>query len=434
MKRISVVPFCCMLLILGSVSDGFAQCGLLAGPMIGNTTMLEVTIWVQTKCAETVRMEYWVSGKPDTTWTSEPVMTTSAHGFCAHLIADNVKPATAYDYRILVDDEPVELPFATTFQTQSQWVTEPPEFTFVAGSCAYINDPLYEHPGKPYGGDYQIFSSILSDDPDFMVWLGDNIYLRDVDFGSRTGIYRRYTLMRSTPELRPLLASVSHYATWDDHDFGPNDSDGSYWDKTLTLEAFKDYWANPDYGVGGTEGVAGSFTWGDCQFFLLDDRWYREPQGKGNTYFGTTQIHWLIDALRYSKSSFKFICTGGQILNDAAVFENYAVYAKERQALLDSLDKYHIHGVVFLTGDRHHSEISRVQAQDGNIFYDITSSPFTSTPSPHPEEPNHNRVPGAMVSVRNYALISVSGPLNKRVCHVTFKDADGNVQYEYFLK
>ena len=185
------------------------------------------------------------------------------------------------------------------------------------------------------------------------------------------GIHRqvsiiRYTHTRSLPEIQPLLASTHHYATWDDHDYGPNDSDRSFSGKELTLKAFKDFWANPNYGVGGTEGVTGTFFWQDCQFFIMDDRWYRAPRHGTGEYFGKAQLTWLIDALRYSKASYKFICAGGQVLNDAAVFENYVQFPEERQALLDSLDRYNIKGVVFLTGDRHHSEISRMQTADGD--------------------------------------------------------------------
>lgn len=412
-----------------------AQCGLQSGPMAGYSDMREVMIWVQTKCAQEVQLRYWLAGRPDTSWISDPVMTKGEQGYCAHLIADRVTPGNEYDYEILIDGKKVELSYPATFVTQSlfQWRRDPDDFTFVAGSCHYVNEEIYDRPGRTYGGDYDIFSSIHADDPDMMVWLGDNIYLREVDWNSKTGIYHRNTHTRALPELQPLLASTHHYAIWDDHDYGPNDSDRSYWDKDITLQAFKDFWANPNYGVGGTEGITGTFFWGDCQFFMMDDRWYRAPRHGTGQYFGDEQMTWLLDALRYSNASYKFICNGGQVINDAAVFENYAQFPAERQTLLDSIDKYNVKGVVFLTGDRHHSEISRMQTADGDVFYDITSSALTSTTTPHPDEPNNYRIPGSMIGVRNYALISVTGPLNDRKCKVVFKDAKGVVLNEYVL-
>lgn len=427
--------YCFVISLYFGHGTAVAQCGLQSGPMPGHSDMLEVMVWVQTKCAQEVSMRYWPEQNPGQSYMSQPVMTSHARGYCAHLIADAVTPGNTYLYEILIDGEKVAVPYPLKFVTQRlwQWRTDPADFTFAAGSCAYINEEVYDRPGRPYGGEYEIFSRIHRDKPDFMVWLGDNIYLREVDWNSRTGIYHRYTHARSLPELQPLLSGTHHYATWDDHDYGPNDSDRSYWLKDVALQAFKDFWVNPNYGVGGTEGITGTFFWEDCQFFMMDDRWYRGPRGKDADYFGETQLTWLIDALRFSRAPFKFICTGGQIISDAAVYENYAVFARERQMLLDSIDKYDIRGVVFLTGDRHHSEISRMQTPKGNVFYDITSSALTSGTGLH-EEPNNHRIPNSMIGVRNYALISVSGPRTSRTCRVVFKNSMGEVLFEHELK
>jgi len=408
-----------------------AQCGLQSGPMVGAGDLLEVTVWIQTKCEQKVQMTYWESGFHDLTQQSAIVMTSADHGYTAHLIADKVEPGKKYEYIIFIDDREQAFPYPTSFKTQSLWQyrTEPQDFRFVVGSCTYINEPAYDRPGKPYGGGYEIFSKIYEDHPDLMLWIGDNIYLREPDWNTPTGIYHRYTHTRSLPEFQPLLASTHHYAIWDDHDYGPNDSDRSFWGKENTLKAFKDFWANPNYGVGGTEGITGSFTWEDCQFFMMDDRWYRAAR-LGTDYYGEKQLAWLLDVLRYSKATYKFICSGGQVLSDVVDPENYMFFAAERKALLDSLDKYNTTGVVFLTGDHHHAEVSKMTTPDGDVFYDITASPLTSTSYDHTDEPNHLRLPGSIFGVRNYAVLDVSGPLKDRKCKLTLKDGGGKVLYE----
>ena len=413
------------------MSNISAQCGLQSGPMVGAGDLLEVTVWIQTKCEQKVQMKYWESGKPEPSWLSAIVMTSADHGYTAHLIADKVEPGKNYQYAILIDGKELTLPYPASFKTQSLWQyrTDPQDFRFVVGSCTYVNEPAYDRPGKPYGGGFEIFSRIYDDQPDMMLWIGDNIYLREPDWNTRTGIYHRYTHTRSLPEFQPLLASTHHYAIWDDHDYGPNDSDRSFWGKENTLKAFKDFWANPNYGVGGTEGITGSFTWEDCQFFMMDDRWYRASR-LGTDYYGEKQLAWLLDALKQSKATYKFICNGGQVLSDAADHDNYILFAAERKVLLDSLDKFNITGVVFLTGDHHHAEVSKLTTPDGDVFYDITSSPLTSSSYDHTKEPNHLRLPGSIFGVRNYALIDVSGPLKDRKCKLTLKDGEGKVLYE----
>ena len=50
-----------------------------------------------------------------------------------------------------------------------------------------------------------IFSKAMhAQRPDLMLWLGDNTYLREVDWYTRTGFIHRYTHTRSLPELQPL--------------------------------------------------------------------------------------------------------------------------------------------------------------------------------------------------------------------------------------
>ena len=113
------------------------------------------------------------------------------------------------------------------------------------GSGAYFNEARYDRSGNPYGDGYEIYSNMAKAGADFMIWLGDNIYLREPDWNSWSGIIHRYTHDRAIPELQEFLASTHHYAIWDDHDYGPNNSDRGYWNKNQTMEAFKIFWANP---------------------------------------------------------------------------------------------------------------------------------------------------------------------------------------------
>jgi alkaline phosphatase D len=234
--------------------------------------------------------------------------------------------------------------------------------------------------------------------------------------------------------MQPLLSAMHHYAIWDDHDFGPNDSNGIYWGKDITREAFVDFWANPNYGVNGLGGITGTYSWNDCQFFLLDNRWDRTPQSSEGSILGEEQMTWLIDALRSSNASFKFICIGGQVVSDYAAFENHAVYGAERKKLLHLIDDYDIQNVVFLTGDRHHSEISRYETPDGQVIWDITSSALTSGTYDHTDEPNSFRYEDSMIGKNNYAVISISGKRKKRKLKVEFKDAEGKKIKKYKLE
>ena len=161
------------------------------------------------------------AGRGDVWQQTASVESDEKHGHTAHLELTGLEPGTDYDVVMVVGGK--ELTESMEVSTQVLWDyrMDPPPFSFVTGSCAYINEPEYDRPGRPYGGGYEIFESMAAEDPDMMLWLGDNIYLREVDFQSYSGFLHRYSHMRQTPEMADLLKACPQYAIWDDHDFGP---------------------------------------------------------------------------------------------------------------------------------------------------------------------------------------------------------------------
>lgn len=399
--------------------------------MLGYTDMFETMLWVQTKSAAKVQFAYWVKDSLDAgKFFTESVRTAKEKAFTAHLVADKVLPGRVYDYQLLINDKPVVFDYPTTFQTQPLWKfrTDPPDVKIALGSCAYVNEPAYDRPGKAYGGDYQIFGAIHRQQPDLMLWLGDNTYLREPDWFTRTGFLHRYTHTRSLPELQPLLASTHHYAIWDDHDYGTNDSDRSFIYKELATEVFEMFWGNPTYGLPGEDGITSYFQWGDVDFFLMDDRYFRTPNERktGNCkYLGTAQFDWLIDALVASKATFKFVAVGGQVLTTYPKYETYInLCPEERIELLRRIEQEGIKNVIFLTGDRHHTELSKLVNDSGHAVYDFTVSPLTSG-AHTTDEPNLLRVPGTLVTQRNFGTMEISGPRKQRSLTMRIFDSNG---------
>ena len=401
--------------------------------MLGYSEMKEVLLWVQTTEAADVQIAYWPEGDKSAQQMTDAYTTHKAEVFTAKLLADQVEPGTTYEYELQINGKSVKFDYPTTFQTQElwQWRKDPPTFTMALGSCSYVNEPVYDRPNNSYGGDYHIFQSIHKMRPDAMLWLGDNMYLREADWFSRTGIMHRYTHTRSLPEMQPLLATTHNYAIWDDHDYGPNDSDRSYIHKNTTLEAFRLFWGNPTYGLTGeASGITTMFQWADMDFFLMDNRYFRKPNHRKSgeaVYFGETQLEWLIDALASSSSPFKFVATGGQILNTEAVYENYIRLAPEERAyLLGRIEEEGITGVIFLTGDRHHTELNSYTNASGNVVYDLTVSPLTSgSGSNRDGENNAARDEGTLVVQRNFGLMTLSGPRRERELLIQIFDVDG---------
>ena len=422
--------------LLTIYASGFSQNSVIqSGPMVGYCEMKEAVIWLQTTKNVPVKVEYFTTDNPKEIFTSENYSSSKENGFTYHIILDKLQPSKKYKYNVFVDNKKIILPYETSFSSKKLWLwrEDAPDFTVALGSCAYVNEPDLDRPGKGYGSNYGIFESISAKNPDVMLWGGDNIYLREADWDSQTGINHRYTHSRSVKEMQPLLAKTQNFAIWDDHDFGPNDSDRGFYNKHLTQKAFKNFWANKSYGMDAdqNEGIYSTFNWGDAQFFLLDNRFFKTPNDRKTgkrDLLGDKQMEWLIDNLITSKATFKVIVIGGQFISTAEVYENYSNYADEKSKLLKEITDNKINGVLFISGDRHHTELSLQSRENAYSLMDWTVSPLTSghgNLEKLAKEPNTNRVDGSLFAQHAFGTLSFSGNKENRQMKMTLFDKEG---------
>lgn len=424
------------LMLLFSNTISFSQNLLQSGPMVGYSTMREVCLWVQTTKEAKVKFAYWKQNDVKNKFYTNEIATKSHDGFTAKLYCKNLEGGQVYSYELLINGKKVNRSYEMKFQTQKlwQWRSDAPDFSFVIGSCNYVNEPESDRPGKPYGANHEIFKSIHEKKPDFMIWLGDNFYYREGDWDSWSGIIHRNTHSRSLAELQPLWASVHHYSIWDDHDFGPNDSDRGFWNKERTLEAFKLFWPNPSFGINGKPGITTYFQWSDVEFFLLDNRYYKTPNDRKEeekVILGDEQVNWLIDNLSYSRAPFKIVAVGGQFLNPNTGTENFSRVPKEKEKILTALEKNRIEGVVFINGDIHRSEISMLSRDNSYPIYDFTVSPLTAGPSKIYDNPL--RIESTAYADRNFAKFELTGTRKNRILKCTLFDVTGKEVWAYSI-
>lgn len=412
----------------------------LNGPMLGALEIREARIWVQSRQPARLRLQYWLSSKPQQSFWTAAIDTSPEQELAHTFLLERLQAGSEYQYRIELNGQ--LQPGTYRFKTQADWIkrTDPPQLKIALGSCVYLNDPQADPPGQILGGDYGIFEQIQQQQPDLMLWLGDNVYLRPSEYYSAAGISDRYRQLRELPELQNLLHSTAHYAIWDDHDYGDNDSDRSYRLRPQALQIFESYWANPAYGQPELPGVFSRFVWSDVEFFLTDNRYYRAPFRESNNpdkdFFGPAQLQWLKESLSNSTASFKLIVLGNQTLNTRTPSENMYSYAREFQEFLGWLTQSGIKGVVLLSGDRHHSELLKLNRPGSYPLYEWTVSPLTSKAYPPFEQEASipERVPGSLLSERNFGLIEVQGPTNQRRLILKLHDAQGKLRWSYQLR
>lgn len=429
---------------------------IIAGPMLGQVEYRDAVIWVHAVTGVKAQLKYWKKADPqmvpkgaglDVKRTAELNKNNTITAIAQyqpdagaqgqniiHFLLTDLEVNTTYEYQVTAGSTTGPIASFTTKELW-QWRKPYPEFSFLTGSCSYMNQPQYDRPGRPYGGDSSIYDTMAKDNASFMLWLGDNWYTREVDYFSVRGLWYRAAYDRSRPILQNFLGKMPHYAIWDDHDFGPNDMGREYTLKEDSRKVFSAYWANPSYGENGM-GIYTKMSHGDVDIFMLDDRTWRSSDrlqdsvdGRPNPLkrmFGEQQMEWLKNALAGSLATFKVIATGSQVLNPKSPFDCFRKFPVEYNELMQFIRSQKIHGVVFLTGDRHHSEVIKVDGLVGYPMYDITVSPLTSGTHVFGNEEKENpyRVFG-LDQKQNYGKISFSGKPKDRKMTVSFIGVKG---------
>ena len=413
----------------------YAQPRVIAGPMLAGVELRDVRVWTEVSSeVKSVSIRY---GKSGTEQKSEAgYYGTLGKPFNPITVTvGGLEPNTSYDYTIYINGKKTDRTGSFTTKELWQWRKPAPDFSFLAGSCSYFNEASYDRPGRAYGQDSSIFTPMAKEKSEFMLWLGDAWYTREVDYYSEWGLWNRASRDRSLGVLQPLWKAMPHYGIWDDHDFGPNNSGKSYELKETSRQVFNAYFPNKSCGENG-QGIYTKIQHNDADFFLTDDRWWRSDDRTKDSIngapnpdkrmLGPQQMEWLKDALLASNAVFKFIVMGSQALNDVSPYDKWTDFPIERQELLDFIRFYKINGVVFMSGDRHHSEVIKMTRPGTYPLYDVTVSPLTSGTHVFdgPEKNNPLRVFG-LDQKNNYGRFTIAGPKGSRKLTVDFLGTKG---------
>ena len=405
---------------------GDAKASLAAAPFAGHCTHLSVRIWLQSSGDAKAVIEYWPQdgGDRDARKTS-PVALREKDMYAAIVDIADLRAATRYAYRIVLDSHRAS--GTCQFRTSPAPGAIPADFRLYFGSCAYTE--TMSPSGNPYGDEFHIFDRMAEQMqadklPHFMLWLGDNLYLRPkgkflgvADFDNAARMAGRYREVRGMKMLQKLFAATHHYAIWDDHDYGSNDADKSFAYKDDALRLFGQYWPNPHMGSTELPGTWCKFTHEDAEFHLLDDRFHRDAEKAAaspeKAMFGPAQMAWLKKSLRDSNATFKVIANGSQLLSehDNGSHSGWHSYQAERDEFLVWLAREKIAGLVFLSGDRHNTQVFRLALVGAPVIYEFSCSPLTSRlyKLDKRERANPRLVKELVVEARNFGTLEFAG-------------------------
>jgi len=154
--------------------------------MNGQVELRTASIWVEASPDLTPELRYWKKGDTKINY-GKPTTFPDALRQGYNPVIFNIGGLdiqTTYEYQVVLQGDrksPVKSDGQFTTKELWQFRKPAPDFSFITGSCSYMNQPPYDRPGKPYGGDSSIYESMAKENAAFMLWLGDNWYTREVD-------------------------------------------------------------------------------------------------------------------------------------------------------------------------------------------------------------------------------------------------------------
>jgi alkaline phosphatase D len=282
-----------------------------------------------------------------------------------------------------------------------------------------------------------IWDAVLAANPDLFVFLGDNIYGDTRDMNE---LRAKYGKLAAIPGFQRLKAAMPMVATWDDHDFGENDAGAEYPMKEESRRLFLEFWGEPaESPRWSRDGIYTSYVFGPrgrrVQVILPDLRfnrtqitkldlgthtykeWEEAKRAAGTfvpgpyarspdpaaTMLGERQWSWLEKQFEVP-AELRIVASSLQVLADFPGWEAWINYARDHQRLIEVIREKRASGVVFISGDTHYAELSKLDVNVPYTLWDLTSSGLTEV---WPVDvPNANRV-GAHVREPNFGLIEI---------------------------
>ncbi len=398
MRRITA-----FLMFLISISLCYGQT-ITHSPVVGGVTSSEASFVVRTENTDSVKVELSTDNTFSSVLSSNYfVVNNEIDGF-VKLSIQGLTSDTKYFYRFVTNeiryDDGRERYFKT-FPTEGT----SSDFKFTFGSC---QQERFDE--ASYFGD--IFPVIAMENNAFFIEQGDWTYpdstdtpadpqnYFSVDYNRVIDTYKaRYTFEYP---MYVLLENTPVAYTYDDHDVSDNDCDSTYPGIDNSIKGFIEMF--PGYNLPAPDkGIWHKFTYGNSEIFMVDNRSKRSPNIDGmefitpdsaifnpadhHTILGTDQMNWLLEGLKNSDATWKFISSGTpfnpgwraaiewalsfQGIVDQVVFPivgtvsptEIAIHAADKWSgfpndiikLISFIIENQIENVIFLTGDSHNA-------------------------------------------------------------------------------
>lgn len=312
------------------------------------------------------------------------------------------------------------------------------------GSCLHQDKP------QP------IWEAVLEERPELFVFLGDTVYGDTEDMSELAQIYAK---QYHHPDFQHFRQACPYVGIWDDHDYGANDAGVEWTHKEVSKVLMLEFLQEPPASARRKRpGAYVSYSYGPIgkrvQLILLDTRWFRDKlhrlplkeakfrnrtTGKGPylpspdpqaKVLGEAQWSWLEAQLR-EPAEVRLIGSSIPVLHEKTCWETWDNFPHERERLYKLIRDTRAEGVIFLSGDSHRGEFSRVDDKTDYPLWEVNSSGLTENGRSRP--PNTNRM-GSMFMKDNFGLIRFDWELPDPQIILEIRDVAGDLVMQSFLR
>lgn len=229
-------------------------------------------------------------------------------------------------------------------------VTFPPYgaaiFTIGLGSCANT------------ASNHVVFQTIRGHNPLLFLHLGDFHY-QNIAVNDPNMFRAAYRSVLASANQSNLYRSTAVNYVWDDHDFGPNNSDSTAPGRTASRLTYQEY--VPHYPLAAGSGdipIYHSFTIGRVAFIVTDSRSARSPasatDNAAKTMLGATQKAWLKQQLLAYQDDFPLKVWANTLPWIGVTGDDgWHLYTNERREIADFIKDSGITGLCMVSGDAH---------------------------------------------------------------------------------
>lgn len=286
-----------------------------------------------------------------------------------------------------------------------------------------------------------VLAAVRRANPELFIWLGDNIYGDTEDMGV---LEAKYGQLAAKPLFAELRAQAPMVATWDDHDYGVNDGGSEYPKKEESKQVFLRFWNEPeDTERRRRPGIHTSYRFADqalgrsLQVILLDTRTFRTPltpntfssykneyhpdTNPANSFLGEAQWAWLKERL-LEPADLRLIGSSIQFGHEYNGWESWTNFPTEIAKMIALIKETRANGVLFLSGDVHWGELSRLEAPGCYPLHDLTASGINQEWDIL--EPNRNRVGQACMD-HHFGFIEIDWKADDPTVALHIKDVTG---------